>query len=76
MWADTLLIVFISIFTALLGEGKCETNSSRTVTIYVQINMINQCSPFANSRINLGDGLSHGKVPKAEGRGRKAEQKM
>jgi len=25
MWADTLLIVGISVFTALLGEGICPT---------------------------------------------------
>lgn len=62
MWSDTLLIVFISLCTALLGEG-----------MYIgglgggRSNIINNC------RSHLGAGLSHRQVPEAENRGGKAE---
>lgn len=34
MWADTILIVFISICTALLGEGKEIINYDKPIDIY------------------------------------------
>lgn len=36
MWADTILILFISICTALLGEGKVARNSVDSLTNFKQ----------------------------------------
>lgn len=33
MWADTILIVFISICTALLGEGKVIINFNKYILL-------------------------------------------
>lgn len=64
MWADTFLIVFISICTAFLGEGM---NNSETMVLYsvMIINLFCQLS-----RAHLGSRLPHRKIPEAEDRSR------
>lgn len=46
MWADTILILFISICTALLGEGNNRTNV-----------LINTCSVLINSEEEMQNNI-------------------
>lgn len=64
MWADTFLIVFISICTAFLGEGMFK---SKTMALY-SVMLMNFFCQYC--RAHLGPRLPHRKIPEAEERSR------
>lgn len=78
MWADTILILFISICTALLGEGKSTNaliNLLEEVKEFTPIQHVCLSLQCTNAlfRFDMVDGIQNWEVSKAEGRGREAE---
>lgn len=74
MWADTILIVFISVCTALLGEGTERFLVSRIRGYIPRFRVIVvPCNFHVTSRSDMANGLQNGEVSETESRSRETE---
>lgn len=59
MWADTVLILFISVCTALLSEGFYISNIIRALLVFTQIIICNYNYLLNFDRFDMADGIQN-----------------